>query len=70
LIIVSVSILSAIAGIGVGLIISGISFKKEERIHEKWIQKRIDDYKKRPKHPYFSKKDMPRSIKDYYKKNK
>jgi hypothetical protein len=69
LIIAIVAILSAVAGIGLGLIISGISPKKE-KVHKKWVQKRIDDYKKMPKYPYFSKEDMPRSIKDYYKKTK
>ncbi len=69
LILVFVAILSAIAGLGVGLIISGISGSKEEK-QKKWVPKKICDYKKRPKHPYFSKEDMPRSIKDYYKKQK
>lgn len=69
LIIAIVAILSAVAGIGLGLIISGISPKKE-KVHKKWVQKRIDDYKKISKYPYFSKEDMPRSIKDYYKKTK
>ena len=61
LIIATIGVLSIIAGIGLGLIISGIS------------QKRIKDRvtkKERLKHPYFSNEDMPRSIKDYYKNNK
>lgn len=70
LIVASVAILSAIAGLGLGLIISGITVSKEKEEKKKWIPKRIDEYRKKPRHPYFSKKDMPRSIKDYYKKNK
>jgi len=60
-IIVSIAILAAIAGLGLGLIISGIAFKKED--------KKDNFYKRKPKHPGFTDRDMPRSIKDYYKKN-
>ena len=67
-ILLSVAILSAIAGFGLGLIISGIAGAREKE--KKWVPKKIDEYRRRPKHPNFSKKDMPRSIKDYYKKNK
>jgi uncharacterized protein len=60
-ILVFISIISIIAGIGVGLIISGIRLKgKEDKVIKK---ERIND-------SYFSNEDMPRSIKDYYKKNK
>ena len=56
-----IGILSIIAGIGIGLIIGGINLKrKEERVIKK----------ETIKNPYFSNEDMPRSIKDYYKKNK
>jgi uncharacterized protein len=64
-------ILGFIAGIGAGLIFSGIITKKEVD------ESQIKDNKKEgypsnkiPKNPYFSQKEMPRSIKDYYKKNK
>jgi len=51
-----------------GLMISSIISDKEKQ--KKKTRKSIDDYRKIPKHPNFSKKDMPRSIRDYYKKNK
>jgi uncharacterized protein len=70
-IILSIIILAAIAGIGLGLVIGGItSGKDKEKSHKKMTPKSIDDYGEIPKHPYFSEKDMPRSIRDYYKKNK
>ncbi len=59
-IIVSIAILAAIAGLGLGLIIGGIAFNRED--------KKDKEYKRKPKHPGFNDKDMPRSIKDYYKK--
>jgi uncharacterized protein len=68
IILTSVAILSAIAGIGLGLIISGLNLRKKDGSIIKEKPKRIDDIRKQPKHPYFSKGDMPRSIKDYYKK--
>jgi uncharacterized protein len=72
-IILSIIVLAAIAGIGIGLIIAGVTSGKEkdkEVSHKKLTPKNIDDYRGKPKHPYFSKEDMPRSIRDYYKKNK
>ena len=70
-IVISIAILGCIAGLGLGLIISGLASSKEKKkITEKWKPKHIKDYNKRPRHPYFSEKEMPRSIKDYYKKNK
>lgn len=68
-IIAIIAILSAIAGLGLGLIISGMTLNKEEQKKET-APKFTQDYRKRPRHPYFSKEDMPRSIIDYYKKNK
>jgi uncharacterized protein len=67
--VISIAILAGIVGLGVGLIISGIIIKKGEK-PKKESPKRIYEYGKTPKHPYFSDKDMPRSIKDYYKKHK
>lgn len=58
LIIVAIATLSVIAGIGLGLIISGITFKREN--------KQEKGYKRKPKHPGFTNGQMPRSIKDYY----
>jgi predicted S18 family serine protease len=54
-------ILGGIAGFGLGLIVN------ELRSGEKKEKKQPV---KKPKHPYFSYEEMPRSIKDYYKKNK
>ena len=68
-IITTMLILAGMAGLGFGLIIGGIAKDKEER-RKRWVPKCIENYRKRPKHPYFSKEDMPRSIKDYYKKHK
>jgi hypothetical protein len=65
---VSIAIFSVLVGLGIGLIIGGISFKDSNIKKEKTTY--IDNKKNTPKNPYFSKEDMPRSIKDYYKKNK
>jgi uncharacterized protein len=61
-----IAILSAVTGIGIGLISSGVTNKED---FKKLIPRNLYYYN-RPRQPYFSKKDMPRSIKDYYKKNK
>jgi predicted S18 family serine protease len=68
-ILVIIAILSAIAGLGLGLIISGMALNKKGK-KEQVVPKITQDYEKAPRHPYFSKEDMPRSITDYYKKNK
>jgi len=68
-VIIMIAILSAIAGLGLGLIISGITLNRQEKKKEDEIKYK-EDFRKRPTHPYFSKEDMPRSIIDYYKKNK
>jgi uncharacterized protein len=60
LILTFIAVLSIIAGIGLGLIISGTALKRKE---ENVIKK------EKTTHPYFTNEDMPRSIKDYYKKN-
>ena len=67
-IIIMISIFSLIAGLGIGLIIGGISFRENNSKKEPQII--FDNRKRPPKNPYFSGEDMPRSIKDYYKKNK
>lgn len=78
-IIVSSFILGGIAGLGLGLILKGFGSKKEEekqlsprRFEEKQIYEpqSLREYKKRYRNPYTSNSDMPRSIRDYYKKNK
>ena len=63
-IIIIIVIFSVIAGIGLGLIISGMTIKKEEK------PRLVEEYKQKPEDPYLSKDEMPRSIIDYYKKNK
>jgi len=69
-IIASIVILAGMVGLGLGLIIGGITLNKKEE-SEEWKPKLIEDYKKKPpRHPYFSQREMPRSIRDYYKKNK
>ena len=70
-IVISIAILGGVAGLGLGLIIGSVSFeKKRERFEKRWKQRDVKEYRKTPKHPYFTEKEMPRSIKDYYKKNK
>lgn len=64
-----IALLSLIAGIGLGLIISGITLKKQEQKKEGDI-KFTEDHRKKPEDAYFSKDEIPRSIMDYYKKNK
>ena len=65
------SLLSIIVGIGLGLIISGYSSGKKQRMNEQQLkQKQADGSGKPLKNPHFSQKEIPRSIKDYYKKNK
>jgi predicted S18 family serine protease len=63
--VISLVVIGCIAGIGIGLIISGTVWREK-----KPASKRAGERRKRPKHPYFSNEEMPRSIKDYYKKNK
>ena len=66
--IVTVAALALVLGLGVGLIIGGAFLKDGEKKKPEF--KQISHYEKPPRHPYFSKEEMPRSIKDYYKKNK
>lgn len=61
-------IIGCTAGIGIGLIISGISTGKT-KVERKKERKNIEDYYKRQEQ-YFPDKQIPRSIKDYYKKQK
>lgn len=57
-VIISISVISAIGGIGIGLIIISITFKKGDKKVKKQKAKRAD----------FNDNQMPRSIQDYYKK--
>jgi len=63
------AICALVAGIGLGLIISGVtSYKNEDKKYEKWKPRSLNDYPEQ--NQYDNKDEMPRSIKDYYKKNK
>ena len=63
--------LGAIAGIGIGFVIGNMTSSKDKKESQKMITKKnIEDFKKNPENNYFSEKEVPRSIKDYYKKNK
>jgi uncharacterized protein len=63
--------IGAIAGIGIGFVIGNMTSSKDKKESQKSItQKNIEDFNKNPENSYFSEKEMPRSIKDYYKKNK
>jgi len=60
-----------IAGIGIGFVIGNLTSSKDKKESQKMITKQnIEDFKKNSENNYFSEKEMPRSIKDYYKKNK
>ena len=66
---VLLTVFAVIAGIGIGLIIGGISSdKSDERKHKKIRIRRLNDASEK-KH-YCNEGDMPRSIQDYYKKKK
>lgn len=64
------TICAVIVGIGIGLIISGLfHYDKDTKVHIKWRPRSLNDSTEKPS-PYYNKNEMPRSIKDYYKKNK
>ena len=64
-------IMGVVAGIGLGFILGNITSKKDKlESQEKKKPKSIDENEKSRENPYFSEKEMPKSIKDYYKKNK
>jgi uncharacterized protein len=66
-----IAILGAIAGLGVGLIIGGITLRKEnQEIYNKWVPRSINDYYKKKDNKFQYENHVPRSIKDYYKKKK
>jgi len=64
-------LIGGIGGLGLGLIIASRFVKKEEIAKTKATEQQIE-YQETEKYrnPYFSKEEMPRSIKDYYKKKK
>ena len=60
---------AGIAGLGIGLIIGSFCSRKPEAgVSRKWTPRSINDYPEKRHH--FHEDTMPRSIKDYYKKNK
>jgi len=68
-IVISIAILIGIAGVGVGMIISGIVLNTKGK-QRKEPEKRIYEYEESKSYPPFPNDDIPRSIKDYYKKQK
>ncbi len=64
------AIIGGIGGIGIGILIGGMSSKKRKYQYssEQKVPRNINDYYK--KNQYFSEGEIPRSIRDYYKKNK
>jgi len=62
--------LGVVAGIGIGFILGNITLRKNKEESPKISSSNsIDDYDI-SKNQYFSEREMPRSIRDYYKKNK
>ncbi|UCF49477.1 MAG: hypothetical protein JSU91_06945 [Thermoplasmatales archaeon] len=68
-IILSIAILAGVVGLGFGIIISSVVTNKQEK-PRKESEKHTQEYEEISKNPYFSDKEIPRSIKDYYKKQK
>jgi len=68
-VIIAIAILFGISGVGIGMIISSIIINKKGK-NRKESEKIIHNYKDIPNYPHFSNEDIPRSIKDYYKKQK
>ena len=67
-ILVAVFLIGILAGVGIGLIIAGLTIKKDKQKPAKKTTSTIQMYnKKRYQYPD---NQIPRSIKDYYKKNK
>ncbi|UCH71584.1 MAG: hypothetical protein JSW62_04085 [Thermoplasmatales archaeon] len=64
---VSAFAIGIVGGMGLGLVIGNIILKKEEGKNKKPMARNIDYYKKQRKE-YFHKDEIPKSIKDYYKK--
>jgi len=64
-------IIGGLGGLGFGIII-GSMYSSKDKFEKKniWEPHNVDDYSKRQRKEYFSDKEMPRSIRDYYKKNK
>lgn len=68
-------IIGGIGGLGLGLIIRGVSKNEKSYPIQKELKKidepqSLKEYKRKYREPYASNGDMPRSIRDYYKKNK
>jgi uncharacterized protein len=68
-IIIIIALLSAVAGLGSGLIISEIVFNKKDK-KKKITTEFLKEDEKKSDQTIFSENEMPRSIMDYYKKNK
>ncbi len=68
-VVISIVILAGAVGIIVGIIISVVVIKKEGK-HRKGQGKQVYENRELQKNPYFTENEIPRSIKDYYKKQK
>lgn len=68
-IILSIAVLVGIAGVGVGMIISSIVINMKEK-QRREPEKRIYNYEDGKNYPPSSNDNIPRSISDYYKKQK
>lgn len=64
-----IALLSLTVGLGLGLIIGELTLNKQYQKKET-APKFSEKYSEKPEQPYFSKDEMPKSILDYYKKNK
>ena len=60
-------ILGGIGGIGVGLLIAGVSSNKNKKQRNRSVEKKVLINRNKENYPN---NEIPRSIKDYYKKNK
>ncbi len=68
-IVISIVVLTGALGIITGIIIAVVAMKKEGKVR-KGSEKPIYENKELQTNPYFSENEIPKSIKDYYKKQK
>ena len=68
-IVISIAVLTGAIGMGIGIIICGVFTSKKDKFRRE-PEKRISEQDDTQKYPYYSDRDVPRSINDYYKKQK
>jgi uncharacterized protein len=68
-IVISIAVLAGALGIILGIIIAVVTMKKEGKVR-KGSEKPVHENKELQTNTYFSENEIPRSIKDYYKKQK